>query len=123
MNKLLSVIASLALGLAVVLPQAQAADKGAIGISMPTKSSVLEFSRPAVKLIEPLYDVYSFRILPWLGEIVARDADSYRYLAESIRMHPDQATLRDLMAAAGLEDVRYHNLSGGIVALHVGYRY
>ena len=84
---------------------------------------VLEFSRPAVQLIEPLYDLYSFRILPWLGEVVARDAGSYRYLAESIRMHPDQATLRDLMAAAGLEDVRYHNLSGGIVALHLGYRY
>ncbi len=84
---------------------------------------VLEFSRPAVKLIEPLYDLYSFRILPWLGEVVARDAGSYRYLAESIRMHPDQETLRDLMTAAGLEDVRYHNLSGGIVALHSGYRY
>lgn len=84
---------------------------------------VLEFSRPAVQLIEPLYDLYSFRILPWLGEIIAGDALSYRYLAESIRMHPDQETLRDLMAAAGLEDVRYHNLSGGIVALHLGYRY
>jgi demethylmenaquinone methyltransferase/2-methoxy-6-polyprenyl-1,4-benzoquinol methylase len=84
---------------------------------------VLEFSRPAVKLIEPLYDLYSFRILPWLGEVVARDAGSYRYLAESIRMHPDQETLRDVMTAAGLEDVRYHNLSGGIVALHSGYRY
>jgi demethylmenaquinone methyltransferase/2-methoxy-6-polyprenyl-1,4-benzoquinol methylase len=84
---------------------------------------VLEFSQPAMKFIEPLYDLYSFRILPWLGEVVARDAASYRYLAESIRMHPDQEALRELMAAAGLEDVRYHNLSGGIVALHVGYRY
>ena len=84
---------------------------------------VLEFSRPAVQLIEPLYDLYSFRILPWLGEVVARDAGSYRYLAESIRMHPDQETLRDIMTTAGLEDVRYHNLSGGIVALHSGYRY
>jgi demethylmenaquinone methyltransferase/2-methoxy-6-polyprenyl-1,4-benzoquinol methylase len=84
---------------------------------------VLEFSKPAVRFIEPLYDLYSFRILPWLGEIVARDAASYRYLAESIRMHPDQESLRELMSAAGLEDVRYHNLSGGIVALHIGYRY
>ncbi len=84
---------------------------------------VLEFSRPVVKLIEPLYDLYSFRILPWLGEVVAHDAGSYRYLAESIRMHPDQETLRGLLAAAGFDDVRYHNLSGGIVALHIGYRY
>lgn len=84
---------------------------------------VLEFSKPAIRLIEPLYGLYSFRILPWLGELIAGDAASYRYLAESIRMHPDQESLRGLMAAAGLEDVRYHNLSGGIVALHVGYRY
>jgi demethylmenaquinone methyltransferase/2-methoxy-6-polyprenyl-1,4-benzoquinol methylase len=84
---------------------------------------VLEFSKPAVKLIEPLYDLYSFRILPWLGEVVAHDAASYRYLAESIRMHPDQEALRGLMQDAGFEDVRYHNLSGGIVALHIGFRY
>jgi demethylmenaquinone methyltransferase/2-methoxy-6-polyprenyl-1,4-benzoquinol methylase len=84
---------------------------------------VLEFSKPAVKLIEPFYDLYSFRILPWLGEVVAHDAASYRYLAESIRMHPDQEALRGLMAGAGFEDVRYHNLSGGIVALHIGLRY
>jgi demethylmenaquinone methyltransferase/2-methoxy-6-polyprenyl-1,4-benzoquinol methylase len=84
---------------------------------------VLEFSRPAVKVLEPLYDLYSFRILPWLGDVVARDAASYRYLAESIRMHPDQEALRVMMEAAGLEDVRYYNLSGGIVALHVGFRY
>jgi demethylmenaquinone methyltransferase/2-methoxy-6-polyprenyl-1,4-benzoquinol methylase len=84
---------------------------------------VLEFSKPAVKLIEPFYDLYSFRILPWLGEVVAHDAASYRYLAESIRMHPDQETLQALMKDAGCDDVRFHNLSGGIVALHVGLRY
>jgi demethylmenaquinone methyltransferase/2-methoxy-6-polyprenyl-1,4-benzoquinol methylase len=84
---------------------------------------VLEFSKPAVQLLEPVYDLYSFRILPWLGEVVAKDAASYRYLAESIRMHPDQEALRALMTTAGLEDVQYHNLSGGIVALHTGYRY
>jgi demethylmenaquinone methyltransferase/2-methoxy-6-polyprenyl-1,4-benzoquinol methylase len=61
--------------------------------------------------------------LPALGELVAKDAASYRYLAESIRMHPDQETLRGMMQEAGLEDVRYHNLSGGIVALHIGHRY
>ena len=84
---------------------------------------VLEFSKPVLKLIEPLYDLYSFRLLPWLGELVAHDAGSYRYLAESIRRHPDQETLRSMLETAGLEDVRYHNLSGGIVALHIGFRY
>lgn len=83
---------------------------------------VLEFSHPA-PFIKPLYDLYSFRVLPLLGKLVARDADSYRYLAESIRMHPDQETLLGMMRAAGLEDCRYHNLSGGIVAVHRGYRY
>jgi len=84
---------------------------------------VLEFSRPVVKLIEPLYEAWSFRVLPWLGERVAGDAASYRYLAESIRRHPDQATLLGMMQDAGFEGCRWHNLSGGIVALHVGYRY
>lgn len=84
---------------------------------------VLEFSKPAVKLIEPFYDFYSFRILPWLGEVVAHDAASYRYLAESIRMHPGQEALRGLMEAAGFDEVKHYNLSGGIVALHIGIRY
>ncbi len=84
---------------------------------------VLEFSRPVLKPIRPLYDLYSFKVLPALGEFVAKDAASYRYLAESIRMHPPQAELLDMLRAAGLEDCRYHNLSGGIVALHIGYRY
>jgi demethylmenaquinone methyltransferase/2-methoxy-6-polyprenyl-1,4-benzoquinol methylase len=84
---------------------------------------VLEFSHPTVPLLKPIYDLYSFRVLPLLGKLVANDADSYRYLAESIRMHPDQETLLAMMRAAGLEDCRYHNLSGGIVAVHRGYRY
>jgi demethylmenaquinone methyltransferase/2-methoxy-6-polyprenyl-1,4-benzoquinol methylase len=84
---------------------------------------VLEFSHPVVPLLKPLYDLYSFRVLPLLGKIVARDEDSYRYLAESIRMFPDQESLVGLMSQAGLEDCRYHNLSGGIVAVHRGYRY
>ncbi len=83
---------------------------------------VLEFSRP-VPLLKPLYDLYSFRVLPLLGKLVAKDEESYRYLAESIRMHPDQETLLGLLRDAGLEDCRYHNLSGGIVAVHRGYRY
>jgi demethylmenaquinone methyltransferase/2-methoxy-6-polyprenyl-1,4-benzoquinol methylase len=84
---------------------------------------VLEFSKPVLKWLEPVYDAYSFKILPALGKLVANDAESYRYLAESIRMHPDQETLKGMMETAGLEDCRYHNLSGGIVALHIGYRY
>jgi demethylmenaquinone methyltransferase/2-methoxy-6-polyprenyl-1,4-benzoquinol methylase len=84
---------------------------------------VLEFSRPSVAALKPLYDAYSFRILPLLGRFVARDEASYRYLAESIRMHPDQETLLKMMQAAGLEGCRYHNLSGGIVAVHRGYKY
>jgi demethylmenaquinone methyltransferase/2-methoxy-6-polyprenyl-1,4-benzoquinol methylase len=78
---------------------------------------ILEFSRPLAPL-RPAYDVYSFRLLPLMGKIVANDADSYRYLAESIRMHPDQETLADMMRDAGLERVQYDNLTGGIVALH-----
>lgn len=81
---------------------------------------VLEFSKPTLEALGPAYDVYSFKILPRLGGIVAGDAASYRYLAESIRMHPDQATLGAMMRDAGFDDARWHNLAGGIVALHVG---
>lgn len=84
---------------------------------------VLEFSQVIVPLLKPVYDAYSFRILPALGKLVAGDAESYRYLAESIRKHPDQETLLHLMRDAGFEDCRYTNLSGGIVAVHRGYRY
>jgi demethylmenaquinone methyltransferase/2-methoxy-6-polyprenyl-1,4-benzoquinol methylase len=84
---------------------------------------VLEFSHPVLPFLKPLYDLYSFRVLPLLGKLVARDEASYRYLAESIRMHPDQETLLQMLRDAGLEDCRYHNLSGGIVAVHRGYRY
>ena len=84
---------------------------------------VLEFSQPVAPGLKPLYDTYSFRVLPVLGRLVAGDDASYRYLAESIRRHPDQETLLGLMRDAGLEDCRYHNLAGGIVAVHRGYRY
>jgi demethylmenaquinone methyltransferase/2-methoxy-6-polyprenyl-1,4-benzoquinol methylase len=80
---------------------------------------VLEFSRPAPLLQKP-YDWYSFKVLPRLGQWLAGDADSYRYLAESIRMHPDQATLKAMMHTAGFGHVDVHNLTGGLVALHVG---
>jgi demethylmenaquinone methyltransferase/2-methoxy-6-polyprenyl-1,4-benzoquinol methylase len=84
---------------------------------------VLEFSRPVVPGLKPVYDAYSFAVLPWLGRRVARDAESYRYLAESIRRFPDQETLLGMMRETGLENCRYYNLAGGIVALHKGYRY
>ena len=83
---------------------------------------VLEFSRPA-PVLKPVYDFYSFNILPRLGKLVAHDADSYRYLAESIRMHPDQQTLQGMLEQAGFEQCDYHNLSGGIVAIHRGYKF
>ncbi len=83
---------------------------------------VLEFSHPVAGL-KPFYDLYSFSVLPALGSLVAGDAASYRYLAESIRMFPDQPTLAGMMREAGLEDCRWHNLTGGVVALHVGCAY
>jgi demethylmenaquinone methyltransferase/2-methoxy-6-polyprenyl-1,4-benzoquinol methylase len=84
---------------------------------------ILEFSHPTSAALKPIYDQYSFRVLPVLGKIIANDDSSYRYLAESIRMHPDQQTLLEMMNTAGLEGCRYHNLTGGIVAVHRGYRY
>jgi demethylmenaquinone methyltransferase/2-methoxy-6-polyprenyl-1,4-benzoquinol methylase len=83
---------------------------------------VLEFSTPVAPGLKPIYDAYSFGVLPRLGEWVAKDAASYRYLAESIRMHPDQETLLAMLNEAGFGQTRYHNLTGGIVAVHRGYK-
>ena len=83
---------------------------------------VLEFSTPVAPGLKPLYDAYSFNLLPLMGRLVARDAASYRYLAESIRMHPDQETLLGMLKDAGFGETRYHNLTGGIVAVHRGYK-
>jgi demethylmenaquinone methyltransferase/2-methoxy-6-polyprenyl-1,4-benzoquinol methylase len=83
---------------------------------------VLEFSR-VWKPLAPLYDTYSFKVLPALGKFIAGDSESYRYLAESIRMHPDQETLKGMMEQAGLERVEYFNLSAGVVALHRGFKF
>jgi demethylmenaquinone methyltransferase/2-methoxy-6-polyprenyl-1,4-benzoquinol methylase len=83
---------------------------------------ILEFSQPVAPGLKPLYDTYSFRVLPLLGKLIARDAASYRYLAESIRMHPGQEALLELLKSAGLTGCRYHNLAGGIVAVHRGYK-
>jgi demethylmenaquinone methyltransferase/2-methoxy-6-polyprenyl-1,4-benzoquinol methylase len=84
---------------------------------------VLEFSKPEHELVNKAYDFYSFNILPKIGELVAKDGDSYQYLAESIRMHPDQETLKTMMDAAGFEQTSFKNLTGGVVALHKGYKF
>jgi demethylmenaquinone methyltransferase/2-methoxy-6-polyprenyl-1,4-benzoquinol methylase len=83
---------------------------------------VLEFSKPENDLLSKAYDTYSFRVLPLMGRLVANDGESYQYLAESIRMHPDQDTLRDMMEDAGFTRCEYHNMTGGIVALHKGIK-
>ena len=87
------------------------------------KLVVLEFSKPEQEWLSKVYDLYSFKLLPTIGQLVANDKESYQYLAESIRMHPDQETLKSMMQDAGFAEVSYHNLTGGIVALHRGYKF
>ncbi|WP_133136142.1 bifunctional demethylmenaquinone methyltransferase/2-methoxy-6-polyprenyl-1,4-benzoquinol methylase UbiE [Legionella rowbothamii] len=87
------------------------------------KVMILEFSTPTFPGLKPVYDWYSFNILPKIGKLFAQDEASYQYLAESIRMHPNQQTLKKMIEDAGFEDCTYHNLSGGIVALHIAYKY
>ncbi len=84
--------------------------------------NILEFSRLTLPLLQKLYDQYSFAVIPWLGKLIARDQDSYQYLVESIRRHPDQETLTQMLQQAGFSKVRYFNLSGGIVAQHQAYK-
>lgn len=83
---------------------------------------VLEFSKPRA-FLEPFYQVYLFSVLPFLGKVVAKDEDSYRYLAESIRVHPDADKLKEMIEQAGFQDCHYHRLTGGIVALHIAFKY
>ncbi|MCO6506211.1 MAG: bifunctional demethylmenaquinone methyltransferase/2-methoxy-6-polyprenyl-1,4-benzoquinol methylase UbiE [Snodgrassella sp.] len=83
---------------------------------------VLEFSH-VFKPLKPIYDLYSFKMLPLMGKLIAKDADSYQYLAESIRMHPDQETLKQMMLEVGFDSVSYHNLTAGVVALHKGVKF
>lgn len=83
---------------------------------------VLEFSKPQSEILSKIYDTYSFKVLPFMGKLVTNDAESYRYLAESIRMHPDQQTLKDMMDNAGFVRTEFHNMTGGIVALHKGIK-
>lgn len=84
---------------------------------------VLEFSKPNNDMLSKAYDMYSFNLLPTMGKMVANDSESYKYLAESIRMHPNQETLKGMMDTAGFEQTQYYNLTGGIVALHRGYKF
>lgn len=84
--------------------------------------TILEFSKLTIEPLRPLYDGYSLTVLPWLGQVVANNADAYRYLAESIRMHPDQDTLQAMLESAGFERVGFHNLAAGIVAVHRGFK-
>ncbi|WP_395340383.1 bifunctional demethylmenaquinone methyltransferase/2-methoxy-6-polyprenyl-1,4-benzoquinol methylase UbiE [Ningiella sp. W23] len=84
---------------------------------------VLEFSKPTTEALSKIYDSYSFHVLPKMGKLIADDEGSYRYLAESIRMHPDQDTLEQMMKDVGFEQTTYHNLTGGIVALHRGFKF
>jgi len=114
---------SIGFGLRNVTGKAQALKSMAGAIKPGGRLLVLEFSRPALDILKSAYDWYSFAAIPALGRMVAGDADSYRYLVESIRVHPNQEALAAMMREAGFEDVRWHNLSGGIVALHMGFRY
>lgn len=84
---------------------------------------ILEFSQPVSKPLKAVYDLYSFKLLPILGKMVANDEQSYRYLAESIRMHPNQVRLKEMMEEAGLERCDFHNMTGGVVAIHRGFKF
>lgn len=114
---------TIAFGLRNVTDQAQALRSMNRVCKPGGKLMVLEFSKPTVPGLNILYDWYSFSILPKLGQWISKDAASYQYLAESIRLHPTQERLKSMIEQAGFEDCRYYNLSGGIVALHVAYKY
>ncbi len=84
---------------------------------------ILEFSKPIYSQLQTIYDLYSFKVLPLLGKIVANDSDSYKYLAESIRVHPDQERLKTMLESSGFENCEYQNLTGGICAIHKGFKF
>ncbi len=113
---------TIAFGLRNVTDKAKALASMARVLKPGGRLLVLEFSKPASPLLAKVYDTYSFKLLPVMGKVVTNDADSYRYLAESIRMHPDQETLKEMMETAGLVRCQYHNMTGGVVALHKGIK-
>lgn len=113
---------TIAFGLRNVTDKQQALNEMCRVLKPGGRVLVLEFSHPQGKSLKSVYDLYSFKLLPKIGKMVANDEESYRYLAESIRMHPDQETLKQMMEQAGLERCDYHNLTGGIVAVHRGFK-
>jgi demethylmenaquinone methyltransferase/2-methoxy-6-polyprenyl-1,4-benzoquinol methylase len=115
-------VVSVAFGLRNMTHKEAALGEMARVIKAGGKVLVLEFSKPDA-MIAPIYDIYSFKVLPWLGDKVAKDAASYQYLAESIRMHPDADALKTMMLGIGFDQVDTHRMTGGIVALHIGIKY
>jgi len=115
-------VVSVAFGLRNMTHKEAALGEMARVIKAGGKVLVLEFSKPDA-IIAPIYDIYSFKVLPWLGDKVAKDAASYQYLAESIRMHPDADALKTMMLGVGFDQVDTHRMTGGIVALHIGVKY
>lgn len=111
---------SISLGLRNVTHKDKALAEMARCLKPGGRALILEFSKPSVAWFEKIYDAYSFNVIPKLGELLVNDRDSYQYLVESIRRHPDQETLKSMMLDAGFDQVKYHNLTGGIVALHIG---
>ena len=114
---------SIAFGLRNVTNKANALQSMFRVLKPGGKLLILEFSKPSSQLINQFYDFYSFHVIPKMGEWVTKDKDSYQYLVESIRMHPNQETLKQMMLESGFEDTEYFNLAGGIVALHKGFKY
>ena len=115
-------LVTIAFGLRNVTDKAAALREMHRVLKIGGRALVLEFSQVRPEWFRPLYDFHSFKVLPLLGKLIANDSASYQYLAESIRKHPDQATLQQMMAEAGFERCSHRNLSGGIVAIHSGYR-
>ena len=113
---------SIAFGLRNVTEKPQALSSMLRVLKPGGRLLVLEFSKPSSALLNKVYDIYSFSLLPKIGKLITNDEDSYRYLAESIRLHPDQEALKGLMQGVGFVQCEYHNMTGGVVALHKGIK-